>query len=368
MLNELNKLVELAAQRHASDIHIVCGLPIKCRVDGKIVNLTDDVATPSLTENYAKCLLSENFEKVSTIGEADVGFTFPCGIRVRGNVYRQSRNISIALRLFSDRIPLIEELGLPECAKNIPELKNGIVLVTGETGSGKSTTIASIIDRINHTRNGHIITLEDPVEYIINSDRCIVSQRDVGVDTKTFASGLRSILREDPDIIMIGEMRDLETIEAALTAAETGHLVLATLHTNTAADTLDRIVGVFPEGAQPQVKMQLSNTLCYVLTQKLLPRKDGEGRVLACEAMVINNAIRNLIREGKTHQIDTFISLNSSDGCVSMDNALQKLVSEDKISLEIAQQYAKNKENIRNIGSNVKEVPTSEKGFFGKKK
>ena len=368
MLNELNKLVELAAQRHASDIHIVCGLPIKCRVDGKITNLVDDIATSEIAESYARCLLGENYGKVSAIGEADVGFTFPCGIRVRGNVYRQSRQISIALRLFSDRIPQIEELGLPECAKNIPELKNGIVLVTGETGSGKSTTIASIIDRINHTRDGHIITLEDPVEYIINSDRCIVSQRDVGIDTKTFASGLRSILREDPDIIMIGEMRDLETIEAALTAAETGHLVLATLHTNTAADTLDRIVGVFPEGAQPQVKMQLSNTLCYVLTQKLLPRKDGEGRVLACEAMVINNAIRNLIREGKTHQIDTFISLNSSDGCVSMDNALQKLVSEDKISLEIAQQYAKNKENIRNIGSNVKEVPTSEKGFFGKKK
>ena len=230
---------------------------------------------------------------------------------------------------------------------NIPALKNGIVLVTGETGSGKSTTLASIIDRINHTRDAHVITLEDPVEYLFDSDRSIISQREIGVDTVSYATGLRSILREDPDVIMIGEMRDLETIEAALTAAETGHLVLATLHTNSAADTLDRIVGVFPEGAQAQIRMQLSNTLCYVLAQKLLPKKDGEGRALACEAMVVNTGIRSIIREGKTHQIDSFISLSMKDGSVPMDHALQNLVLSDKVSLDVAELYARNKDNLR---------------------
>lgn len=366
MLSDINKIVELAAEKHASDIHVICALPIKCRIDGKIVNLTEETVDCEQIEEFARYLLGENFEKVKVIGEADIGFTFPCGIRVRGNVYRQSRQISIALRLFSNHIPQIEELGLPDCVKDIPGLKNGIVLVTGETGAGKSTTLASILDRINQTREGHIITLEDPVEYVFDSDKCIISQREVGVDTKSYASGLRSILREDPDVIMIGEMRDLETIEAALTAAETGHLVLATLHTNSAADTLDRIVGVFPDGAQAQIKMQLSNTLCCVLTQKLLPKKNGEGRVLACEAMVVNNAIRNLIREGKTHQIETFISLSSNGGSVSMDSALQKLVLDDKVSLEIAEQYARNKENLHHLCA--PHEPQVEKGIFKKHK
>ena len=348
---ELDNIVELAAQRHASDIHIKCGLPIKCRIDGRIVDLCEDVADAELCEEFARYLLDSNFEKVTCIGEADVGFTFPCGIRARGNVYRQGRQLSIALRLFSDHIPEIEELGLPECVYKIPELKNGIVLVTGETGAGKSTTLASILNRINHTRDGHIITLEDPVEYVFDSDRCIISQREVGVDTQNYASGLRSILREDPDVIMIGEMRDLETIEAALTAAETGHLVFATLHTNSAADTLDRIVGVFPEGAQAQIKMQLSNTLCYVLSQKLLPKKNGQGRALVCEAMVVNPAIRNLIREGKTHQLETFISLSSAEGSIAMDSSLQKLVTDGEIALEIAEQYARNKENLHRLCS-----------------
>ncbi len=364
MLFDINKLVELAAEKHASDIHMICDMPIKCRIDGKIVNLTDEKVDNKQIESFARYLLGENFEKISTIGEADVGFTFPCGIRVRGNVYRQSRQLSIALRIFSNHIPQIEELGLPDCVTDIPNLKNGIVLVTGETGAGKSTTLASILDRINHTRYGHIITLEDPVEYIFDADKCIISQREVGVDTKSYASGLRSILREDPDVIMIGEMRDFETIEAALTAAETGHLVFATLHTNSAADTLDRIVGVFPDGAQSQIKMQLSNTLCCVLTQKLLPKRNGEGRVLACEAMVVNPAIKNLIREGKTHQIETFISLSSSEGSVSMDSALQKLVQNGEITLELAEQYARNKENLRNLCAH--QIPQQEKGIFKK--
>lgn len=348
MFLDINTLVEFASQRHASDIHIICGLPVKCRIDGNIVNLIEKIVDSEQMEVFARYLLGENYERVAHIGEADIGFTFPCGIRVRGNVYRQNRQLSIALRIFSNHIPQIEELGLPYCVSDIPNFKNGIVLVTGETGAGKSTTLASILDRINHTRYGHIITLEDPVEYIFDPDKCIISQREIGIDTKNYASGLRSILREDPDVIMIGEMRDYETIEAALTAAETGHLVFATLHTNSAADTLDRIVGVFPEGAQAQIRMQLSNTLCCVLSQKLLPRKYGYGRVLACETMMVNNAIRNLIREGKTHQIDSFISLSSAQGSISMDAALQKLVLNDDITLELAEQYARNKENLRN--------------------
>ncbi len=349
MALDINALVEFAAQRNASDIHIICDLPVKCRIDGNIVNLIEQKTDSEQVEAFARYLLGENYDKVANIGEADVGFTFPCGIRVRGNVYRQNRKLSIALRLFGNHIPQIEELGLPDCVRMIPNFKNGIVLVTGETGSGKSTTLASILDRINATRLGHIITLEDPVEYILTPNRCIISQREIGIDTKNYANGLRSILREDPDVIMIGEMRDFETIEAALTAAETGHLVLATLHTNSAADTLDRIVGVFPEGMQAQIRMQLSNTLCCVLSQKLLPRINGYGRVLACESMMVNNAIRNLIREGKTHQIDSFISLSASQGSISMDAALVKLFKKGEISFETAEKYAHNKDNLKNL-------------------
>ncbi len=363
---DINLLVELAANMHASDIHIASGSYPKCRVDGSIVPLDGAVLDEAALEQMARHLLGDRYERVASIGEADVGFTFPCGIRVRGNVYRQNRRLSIALRLFNNRIPSIEELGLPACASEIPTIKNGIVLVTGETGSGKSTTLAAILDRINHTRNGHIITLEDPIEYIFEPDSCIVSQREIGVDTASFSSGLRSVLREDPDVIMIGEMRDLETIEAALTAAETGHLVLATLHTNSASDTLDRIVGVFPEGAQAQIRMQLSNTLHYVLMQKLLPKADGTGRVLACEVMVVNTAIRNLIREGKTHQIDSFITLNANVGSTPMDTALQRLVQDGSITLELAEQYARNKDNLRNAC--LQQPATSEKGFFRKNK
>lgn len=347
MLLDLDTIVQEAFLKGASDVHILEGLPVKCRIDGRIVNLSDEIIDASTGEKFARYILGDNYERVANIGEADVGITFPCGIRVRGNVYRQSRQLGIALRLFNNRVPMIEELGLPSFVQNIPSYKNGIVLITGETGAGKSTTLAAILDRINHTREGHIITLEDPIEYVFTPDKCIISQREIGVDTKDYASGLRSILREDPDVIMIGEMRDLETIEAALTAAETGHLVLATLHTNSAADTVDRIVGVFPEGAQAQIKMQLSNTLCCVLTQKLLPKKDTQGRALAVEAMLVNNAIRNLIREGKTHQIDSFISLNTSEGSISMDASLQKLVISGNIAYETAERYVRNKETLR---------------------
>lgn len=362
MLPEIDRIVELAAQRKASDVHIVCGLPVKCRIDGNIVDLLEETVSSEQSESFARFLLGDRFEKIANIGEIDIGYTFPCGVRTRGNVYRQGGKISIALRLFPNKIPHLAELGLPECVYNIPKIKNGIVLVTGETGSGKSTTLASIINEINKTKNGHVITLEDPIEYLIDSDKCIITQREIGVDTVSYASGLRSILREDPDVIMVGEMRDLETIETALTAAETGHLVLATLHTNSAADMLDRIVGVFPDGAQAQIRMQLSNTLCYVITQKLLSKKNGEGRVLACEVMVVNSAIRNLIREGKTHQIESFLTLSKNEGSISMDSALLELVKKELISFDLGMQYAKNKDNFKYLFETS--APQSEKRSF----
>lgn len=362
----MNKIVEQAAEKRASDLHVILGQPIKCRIDGKIVNFTDEIITSEQIEAFARELIGEKYDQISSIGEADVGFTFPCGIRVRGNVYRQSRKLAIALRIFPNKIPQIEELGLPECVEQIPLMNNGIVLVTGETGAGKSTTLAAILDRINHTKPAHVITLEDPIEYVFDNDKCIMTQREIAVDTESYKSGLRSILREDPDIIMIGEMRDYETIEAALTAAETGHLVLATLHTNSAADTLDRILGVFPEHAQAQVRMQLSNTICCILCQKLLPHKNGEGRVLACEAMIANPAIRTLIREGKTHQVETYLGIDSANGSVLMDNSLYNLVQEGKLSIEVAERYVKRKEILNQKLTN--EEQTVEKGFFGKRK
>lgn len=366
MLSTMNNIIQYAAQIGASDVHISPNKPVKCRINGQIVNLCEWVVSCEQIEAIVRELIGEKYNEIASIGEADVGFTFPCGIRVRGNVYKESRQIAIALRIFPDHIPKIEELGLPDCIEEIPNMKKGIVLVTGETGAGKSTTLAAILDRINFTRNAHIITLEDPIEYVFEDNRCIISQREIGIDTESYKSGLRAILREDPDVIMIGEMRDYETIDAALTAAETGHLVLATLHTNSASDTIDRILGVFPEHSQAQIRMELSNTLGCVLSQRLLPKKDGTGRVLACEAMMVNNAIRNIIREGKTHQLETFIGLSSSAGSVSMDTALIKLVKANQITVEVAEHYASNKENLR--AKCVEADPYAESGFFGKRR
>lgn len=347
MLPTINEVVEYAQSQRVSDIHIVSNLPVKGRIDGAMTNLFEEIVTPQQSEQYARELAGEDFESIEKIGELDIGLSFPCGARVRGNIFRQQKQVSIALRILSDHIPEIEELHLPPIVEELAEFRNGIVLVTGETGSGKSTTLASVLNRINHRRKGHIITLEDPVEYVYTPDQCVINQREIGTDTRSYLDGLRAILREDPDVILIGEMRDLDTIEAALTAAETGHLVFATLHTNSAADTIDRIVGVFPEEKQRQIRLQLSTTLRVVLSQQLLPRKGGSGRVAACEVMVVNGAIRNLIREGKTPQLDSFITMTAQEGSISMDNALQKLVREGQVSAQVAKSYARNKESFR---------------------
>lgn len=331
----IDDIVAVAAKRGASDIHIIAGLRIKCRIDGSITDLAENVLTKEDCEHLAKEMAGEHYSNIESIGELDCGGVIG-GERVRINIFRQQGNVSAAIRILSDKIPELDNLGLPPVVSTFPTIQKGIVLVTGETGSGKSTTIASILDKINHTRNEHIITLEDPIEYVYSSDKCIVNQREIGKDTESYSNGLRAILREDPDVILIGEMRDLDTIETALTAAETGHLVFATLHTNSATSSIDRIVSVFPAARQQQIRIQLANTLKAVLSQQLLKKASGKGRVVAAEVMIMTSALQNLIREGKTHQMQSFMLSSAEQGSITMDNSLLKLVEEGKISKETA--------------------------------
>ena len=343
---DIQDIVARAAQMGASDIHIVQNLPVRVRVDGQLQDLDPAPLTPQDCEDCARALAGEGYASIARMGELDLALTFPGGVRCRVNLFRQQGGVSAAIRILSDRIPVLSRLGLPPAALDFPGYRRGIVLITGETGSGKSTTLAAVLDQINHTRRVHIITLEDPVEYLYTPDLCVINQREIGRDTASYADGLRSILREDPDVILIGEMRDLNTIETALTAAETGHLVFATLHTNSAPEAVDRMVDVFPEGRQRQIRLQLSTTLMAVLSQQLLPRKGG-GRVAACEMMVVTPAIRNLIREGKTPQIANALATSVSEGSVTMDNAVLKLYRDGAISGDTARWAARDGEYVR---------------------
>ena len=342
----LNDLVALGVAQRASDIHIVCGIPIRIRVDGKLHDLDSNVMTAEDCESYAR-ELSSHYDDIAHIGEQDLAVGFPDGTRCRVNLFRQQGYVSAAIRILNNHIPAFEELGLPAHIANFTDFNQGIVLVTGETGSGKSTTLACLLDKINHTQGKHIITLEDPIEYIYTPDQCIINQREVGQDTRSYADGLKSILREDPDVILIGEMRTLETIETALIAAETGHLVFATLHTNSAADTVDRIVEVFPADQQAQIRMQLSMCLQAVVCQQLLPHMSGRGRVLATEVMVANSAVRNLIREGKTPQISNAIATAANEGSHLMDSSLISLYRLRKITSEAAIKHAHDPDYVR---------------------
>ena len=345
----VEQIIDLAHQVNASDVHIVCGLPVKFRVGGRLMDAGVDGDAPLSHEDceqLARELAGDDFDRIKRIGELDRAETL-AGVRVRINLFRQQGHVSAALRLLSDRIPALETLGLPPAVMDFPGIQRGIVVVTGETGSGKSTTLAALIDSINHTRAENIITMEDPIEYIYTPDQSIISQREVGQDTESYHNALRAVLREDPDIILIGEMRDLDTIQTALTAAETGHFVLATLHTKSAADSIDRMVDVFPEGLQRQVRMQLSTTLVAVLSQQLLPRRDGVGRSLACELMMVTPAIRNLIREGKTPQIASALGTSAAAGSVTMDNALIALARNRDITSQTAIDAAHDVEYVR---------------------
>ena len=346
VIHSLDERITKAQELRASDIHIVCGIPIRVRIDGKLVNFDDNIMTHDDCVYYAK-ELSPNYDEIADIGEQDVALGFADGTRCRINLFRQQGSVSAAIRILNDHIPSFKELGLPLEVEQFTEFNQGIVLVTGETGSGTSTTLACLLDKINHTQSKHIITLEDPIEYIYHPDKCIINQREVGQDTRSFQDGLKSILREDPDVILVGEMRTFSTIETALIAAETGHLVFATLHTNSAADTIDRIVDVFPADQQSQVRMQLSMSLQAVICQQLLPHMSGMGRVLATEVMIANNAIRNLIREGKTPQIANSIATTAADGNHLMDSSLISLFKQRKISSEVAIRAAHDREYVR---------------------
>lgn len=346
---DIERLVADAAARGTSDIHVVCGVPVKLRINGQLQDADDHILTDEDCEAVGKALAGKDYESIAHKGELDLAATI-AGHRVRINLFRQQGNLSAAIRILNDRIPDISVLGLPPVVEQFSTWQKGIILVTGETGSGKSTTLAAILDKINHTRREHIITLEDPIEYIYKPDMCLINQREIGKDTASYAEGLRAILREDPDVILIGEMRDLETIETALTAAETGHLVFATLHTNSAVDSIDRIVDVFPAERQQQIRLQLSGCLRAVLAQQLLLKKDGSGRVAACEVMVVTNALKNLIREGKTPQMTSAMLSSAKEGSITMDNFLIKLVQTGVISREMAINAANDKSYLTRSG------------------
>jgi twitching motility protein PilT len=344
----VEELIQKAIDMGASDIHIIAGICPKCRVNGSIRDLSIQMLSPQDCLQIAEELAGSCFDEIRETGELDLGLT-ACGRRIRVNLFHQMGTISAAIRILADHIPVLEKLGLPEAVMHFPEYRQGLILVTGETGSGKSTTLAAILERINETRAQHIITLEDPIEYVYHPDKCIINQRQIGQDTRSYSDALRAVLREDPDIILIGEMRDLETISSALTAAETGHLVFATLHTNSAAETIDRIISVFPAEQQPMVCTQLSATLQAVISQQLIPDAAGTGRVLAAEVMVLNTAIRNLIRTHKTEQIPSFVLSGSKDGSVTMDSALRDLALAGKITPERALSYSHSPEELRKL-------------------
>lgn len=325
--------VQKAKEMGASDIHIVCGLNPKCRVDGKLCDLESFVMTKEMCDVVAKEICGAHYDELVRVGEFDTAGDIG-GMRCRSNLFRQQGNFSTVIRLINDHIPTVEELNLPPVVKEFIGYKHGLVLITGETGSGKSTTLAAVLSEINRTMYKHILTIEDPVEYIHIPDKCVINQREVGKDTASFSNGLRAALREDPDVILIGEMRDLETIETALTAAETGHLVLGTVHTNSAADSIDRIVDVFPANRQQQIRLQLAQSLRAVLSQQLLPKAEGKGRVVCCEIMKVESSIKTLIREAKTTQIPNALITTSSIGNLPMDRALQNLLTSKTITKE----------------------------------
>lgn len=326
-------ILKIAIELEASDIHITVGSMPVARVKGTFTKVTENILTKHDTENMAREISGDkNFKKIEKYGECDFSVAIESGERFRVNAYKQKGSYAIAIRAITSQIPSFEDLGLPDILKTFTEKHKGLVLVTGPTGSGKSTTLASLIDIINKNQQRHIITLEDPIEYVHQHKKSLVNQREIGQDTESFKSALKAILRQDPDVILVGEMRDLETISIALTAAETGHLVFSTLHTIGAAKTIDRIVDMFPSEQQQQVRTQLSTVCEGVISQQLLQTIDGKNRVVAMEVMVSNPAIRNLIRENKTYQIQNIIQTGSKYGMQTMDQELVNLYMKGKIS------------------------------------
>ena len=338
---KIETLLEECVRRNASDLHIQYGLPPILRIDGV---LTPVPGTQALNEGDLQRLIfatldAEQQKILLQDKEFDYSFAFGDIARFRVNAFHERGKLAAAFRLIPNKIKNINDLGMPAIVETFADFPRGLVLVTGPTGSGKSTTLAALVDKINREKSCHIVTIEDPIEFTHKSQRSVIVQREVHYDTFSFAAALRSVLREDPDVVLIGEMRDLATIQAAITIAETGHLVFATLHTNSAAQSIDRMIDVFPAHQQPQVRSQLSNMLMAVCAQRLVPAIGG-GRVVAAEIMVANSAIRSLIRDGKTHQIDTAIQTGADQGMQTMDRTLAKLVQTGVITYDSAREYA----------------------------
>jgi len=337
----IHQLLDIAVARKASDLHLVVGYAPSLRLNGELLPITGTsnlldadilgLVTPLLSVIQKKAF-DENFE-------LDFGFTFEDKARFRINLFKEQGHLAAALRLIPLQIPDLSTLGLPEVTKKLIVPRQGFILITGPTGHGKSTTLAAMINQINLTRTSHILTIEDPIEYVYPKGKSIVSQRELLLDTKTWSNALRAALREDPDVVLVGEMRDYETIAAAITIAETGHLVFATLHTNSAAQSIDRMIDVFPENQQPQIRLQLAAVLEAIISQRLIPTIIP-GRTLAVELLLKTNALSSLIRDSKTHMIDNLIQTSGELGMVSMEASLAKLVREGKISFETAQAYS----------------------------
>jgi twitching motility protein PilT len=330
--DDVRALLDAVAQRGGSDLLFAPGRPPTARVDGELVAMDESRLTPADTEAFARELAGRRWDELTLRREVDFSFSLGDMARVRANIFYQRGTLAGALRLVPYVIPSLEALGAPAVCAELTRQPHGLVLVTGPTGAGKSTTLAAMIDRINRDRATHIITIEDPIEYVHHHQRSLIVQREVGSDTLDFARGLRAALRENPDVVLVGEMRDIETVAATLTLAETGHLVFATLHTNDTAQAVDRIIDVFPSGQQRQIQLQLSQTLLAVLHQRLLPRADGAGRVAAFEVMLATPAVRNLVKDGKSNQLRNVIATSATAGMRTLEADLRRLATDGLVS------------------------------------
>jgi twitching motility protein PilT len=346
----LKELLILTASRNASDLHLLAGRFPTIRIDGELVSLIDKaiLSNEDIERMVFSILTDQQKAILKKYRDVDFSFSVEDRARFRANVYYQKDTIAAAFRYIPSTIKTIDELNLPPSVHKFTDFRQGLILAVGPAGMGKSTTLASIIDEINHKRAVNIITIEEPIEYVFVSDKALISQREVGRDTVSWRRALKAALREDPDVIMIGEMRDPETIRIALTAAETGHLVISTLHTNSAAETIDRIIDVFPSAQQNQIRLQLAMTLQGIISQRLIPRIQG-GRIPACEIMFANAAIRNLIRDQKTYQIDLVIETSLLEGMMTLNRSLATLVRANEISQERAFEFSPNPEELKNL-------------------
>jgi twitching motility protein PilT len=345
------ELLEIVLERRASDLHLTAGAPPTIRLHGDLIRLVDyPILSPRALQGMIYAILPQKMrERLEGELELDMSYALPGKARFRVNVYYQRDSIGAAFRLIPYEIKSVESLGLPSVVSDLARYPRGFVVVTGPTGSGKSTSLAGMVDIVNRERSAHIMTVEDPIEFLHKHQQCIVNQREVGSDTHSFAQALKHVLRQDPDVILVGEMRDLETISTAITAAETGHLVFATLHTQDAPQTIDRIIDVFPPHQQQQVRVQLATTLQGIVTQQLLQTADGRSRAVACEVLICTPAVRNLIREGKVHQIYSIMQAGGRFGMQTMDQALANLVKEGTISQQLAYERSHDPEELNRL-------------------